>query len=75
MPEATGYNIYRRTTGQAFTRIAENVVTGYATYLDRTVTDGTTYYYVVRWLSFDGQESPDSNEVSAQPVSRRSRTR
>ena len=36
-------------------------------YTDSGLTDGTTYYYVVR--AFDGAtESPNSNEDSAAPV-------
>lgn len=63
--EATGYNIKRSTTaGGPYTTIATNV-TG-ASYVDNTVTNGTTYYYVVTALN-GTVESANSNEASATP--------
>lgn len=63
--EATSYNVYRSTTsGGTYTKIADNV-TG-TTYTDSSVTNGTTYYYVVTAVSTGG-ESANSNEVSATP--------
>jgi hypothetical protein len=43
------YDIYRSTLGpnNGFAKIASNVVTSYATYLDSTVVNGTKYYYRV----------------------------
>lgn len=62
---ATGYNIKRSTTaGESYTTIATNVTdTGY---VDLTVTNGTTYYYVVTAITANG-ESGNSNEASATP--------
>ncbi|MEK3913489.1 hypothetical protein [Paenibacillus sp. FSL H7-0331] len=62
---ATGYNIKRSTTaGGPYTTVASNV---YASpYTDTTVTNGTTYYYVVTALNAGG-ESGNSNEASATP--------
>lgn len=62
---ATGYNVKRSTTaGGPYTTIASNV-TG-TSYVDTSVTNGTTYYYVVTALNADG-ESKNSNEASATP--------
>jgi len=72
MEGAGSYNIYRSTTqGGPYTLIAEGHVTDYAVYADFGLTNGVTYYYVVRWVDARGQESPDSNEASATPVSGR----
>ncbi|HEV2434385.1 MAG TPA: NPCBM/NEW2 domain-containing protein [Verrucomicrobiae bacterium] len=62
---ATGYNVKRSTTsGGPYTVIAGGVTsTGY---LDLTVTNGTTYYYVVSALN-GGGESADSTEVAIRP--------
>jgi hypothetical protein len=44
---AANYDIYRSTTGpnSGFTKIADNVVTTYATYLDGAAAPGVTYWY------------------------------
>lgn len=66
---ATGYNIYRSTTaGGPYQLIKAGHVTSYATYEDAGLTNGVTYYYVVRWLRERGLESPPSAETSATPV-------
>lgn len=62
---ATGYDIKRSTTtGGPYTTVATNV---YGTsYIDTTVTNGTTYYYVVTAINAAGV-SGNSNEASATP--------
>ena len=71
-PSAAGdvieQRVYRGTMGGAYpvlvTTFNDNVTNSHA---DTGLTDGTTYYYVVR--AFDGtSESGDSNEASATPV-------
>jgi autotransporter-associated beta strand protein len=62
---ATSYNIKRGTTpGGPYSTIATVSST---TFNDTTVTDGTTYYYVVSGINNDG-EGPNSSEVSATPA-------
>lgn len=63
---AANYNVYRSTTaGGTYTKIATGV-TG-TTYNDTSVTNGTTYYYVVTAVDSSGTESANSNEASATP--------
>jgi hypothetical protein len=63
---ATGYNVKRSTAaGGPYMTIASNV--SGTSYVDATVTNGTTYYYVVTTVNADG-ESANSNEASATPV-------
>jgi hypothetical protein len=63
---ATGYNAKRSTNaGGPYTTFASNV-TG-TSYIDNTVTNGTTYYYVVTAVDSNGNESANSNEASANP--------
>ena len=65
---ATGYNIYRGTSagGESTTPIATGVTS--TSYIDTTVTNGTTYYYTVAAVNSSGT-SGYSNEASAEPVS------
>ena len=61
----TGYNVYRSTTsGGPYSVVGSNVSA--SPYNDTTVSNGTTYYYVV--TAIDGAEGPVSGEVSATPV-------
>ena len=62
-----GYNIYRSTTsGSGYAKVNGSLLTSSA-YIDNTVTNGTTYYYVVTALDILGNESNYSNEDSAMP--------
>jgi len=63
-----GYNIYRATSSGGLTQTSPiNGATLVAanTYIDTTVTDGTTYYYAVTAVSSSDEQSADSNEASA----------
>ena len=67
---ANHYNVYRSTvSGGPYSLIASTTST-YSTYLDVGLTDGTTYYYVVREAALNGDELCQSNEASATPVAR-----
>jgi fibronectin type 3 domain-containing protein len=62
---ATSYHVKRSTTaGGPYTQIAAPTTTSYT---DTSVTNGTTYYYVISALNAIG-ESPNSSEVNAKPV-------
>ena len=62
---ATGYNVKRATTsGGPYTQVGAPTSTSYT---DTSLTNGTTYYYVVSALDSAG-ESADSAQVSARPV-------
>jgi len=63
---ASGYNVKRATTsGGPYTQIGSPTSSSYT---DSSLTDGTTYYYVVSALDSAG-ESADSAQVSAVPKS------
>ena len=62
-----GYNVYRSTTqGSGYSQINGSLVST-SDYTDNTVTNGTTYYYVVTAVDTAAQESGNSNEASATP--------
>ena len=66
VPVATTYNILRATkAGGPYTSVATGVAG--TTFTDTALTNGTTYYYVVRGVNSIGT-SPNSNEASAKPV-------
>ncbi|MBP2633328.1 MAG: hypothetical protein H6Q70_3956 [Firmicutes bacterium] len=63
---ATSYIVKRSiTSGGTYETIASGVTD--TSYVDTSVTNGTTYYYVVVAVNADG-ESKNSNEASATPV-------
>jgi len=63
---ATSYNVLRSTTnGGPYSQIASGVTT--TSYLDTGLTNGTTYYYVVRAVNGAGT-SGNSNQASATPT-------
>jgi fibronectin type 3 domain-containing protein len=57
----TGYRVYRTQTDGAYSPIAS---VNAPTYVDSTVTAGTTYGYFVKALDAAGHESRPSNYVS-----------
>lgn len=61
--EVVGYNVYRGTaSGGPYQLLNTSGVVTALTYSDTTVSDGATYYYIVR--SFDGNvESGNSNQA------------
>lgn len=61
---AASYNIYRSTVSGAETLLAPGLVT--TSYVDNSVVNGSTYYYVVAAVDPTGT-SPMSNEVFATP--------
>jgi fibronectin type 3 domain-containing protein len=63
---AVSYNIYRSTTSDVAGSLYQTGVTG-TSFIDSSVTDGTTYYYQVVAVFADG-ESGISNQVSATPL-------
>ena len=63
---ATSYNLYRSTiSGSGYALITN---TGSNSYVDTGLTNGTTYYYVVRAVNAGGIETANSNEVAANPT-------
>jgi hypothetical protein len=70
---AAGYNVYRSTTSGGPYLFLAHTASTYCTYLDTSVVDGTTYYYVVRPVLDSGDEFCQSNEADATPVALRRR--
>lgn len=65
---ATGYNVYRGTTVGSYSEVNLAPLQANAYFdADGTLSNGTTYYYVVTALTAAGQ-TPDSADVSATPV-------
>jgi len=63
---AGGYNVYRSTSAGGPYAFVANTTS--ATYLDTGLTNGVTYYYVVREVALNGDEFCQSNEASSTPV-------
>jgi fibronectin type 3 domain-containing protein len=62
---ATSYNVKRGTTsGGPYTKISSPTATSF---IDTSLTDGTTYFYVVSAVNATG-ESANSSEANAKPV-------
>lgn len=66
---ATSYNIMRSTVSgeEEFIKSVSGVSGSAITFIDKGLTNGTTYYYVVKAVGKDG-ESRRSNEVAATPL-------
>jgi hypothetical protein len=61
----SGYNVYRSTvSGGPYAKINASLV-AVLNYLDLTVQGGTAYFYVTTAIDSSGNESVNSNEVSA----------
>jgi fibronectin type 3 domain-containing protein/glucose/arabinose dehydrogenase len=67
-PTAVRYHIYR-SKNESFSLTAANRINTVLTpnYVDRTVANGTTYYYAVTVIATSGRESAGSNIESATP--------
>ncbi len=67
-PDLAGYNVYQATSpGGLYTKLNGSLLTS-SNYTDTGLTNGTTYYYVVRAENDTAQESGDSAEVNETPV-------
>ena len=67
---ADHYNVYRSTTPGGPYSFRGSTTSTYSTYLDTTVVDGTTYYYIVNPADGNDAEFCQSNEASATPTAR-----
>jgi hypothetical protein len=65
------YNVYRGVANGGPYLMIGSTTSPYSTYLDETVFNGTTYYYVVRRALLNGDEVCQSNQASARPVATR----
>jgi choice-of-anchor C domain-containing protein len=75
VPGAASYNIYRRSGNQPAQFIKRGHFTNFASFSDSGLTNGTTYYYSVRWVDTNGKESGDGTEASATPTSQQDRAK
>jgi len=67
---AVSYNVYRGTSAGGPYMFIANTTSTYAVYMDTGLTNGTTYYYVVREVALNTNELCQSNEASATPTAR-----
>ncbi len=65
--DLSGYNVYRATSSGGSTTKINGAQLGISDFVDNTVTNGTTYYYVVTAVDTSSNESSASNEASATP--------
>lgn len=66
-PDLEGYRVYRSAAqGSGYSKMV-SVDGKYSRYVDDTVTNDVTYYYVVTAFDLSGNESPFSEEVSITP--------
>jgi hypothetical protein len=65
--DLAGYNLYRRQNGGDYAKVNTSVLTN-TSYTDTGLTNGETYYYVVKAVDSEGLESEASNEVHAIPT-------
>ncbi|HUP32611.1 MAG TPA: S8 family serine peptidase [Gaiellaceae bacterium] len=66
--DLAGYNVYRSTTsGEPYAKVNGSPVTS-SSYGDSGLTNGATYYYVVRAVDNSNNESASSNQASATPT-------
>ena len=67
-PDLAGYNVYRSVVrGGPYARV-NGATAAESGYTDTGLTNGTTYYYVVRAMGDGLRESADSNEARATPL-------
>ena len=64
---ATGYKIFQSTTSGSFSTELETVTGSVYSYEATGLTNGTTYYFVIKAVN-PGGDSPSSSEVSAMPL-------
>jgi hypothetical protein len=65
--DLNGYNVYRSTTqGSGYSKLNGSLLSS-SDYTDNSVSNGTTYYYVVTAVDTSSNESGYSGEVSATP--------
>jgi hypothetical protein len=62
-----GYNVYRSNVSGAFYSMLNATPVAASDYVDTSVMNGSTYYYVVTAVDTSANESADSAEVSATP--------
>lgn len=65
--DLAGYNLYRRQNAGDYAKINSSLLTQ-TSYTDSGLTNGETYYYVVKAVDSEGLESEASNEVHAIPT-------
>lgn len=66
VPEAVSYNVYRR-TADGPPVLVRSGLTG-TSFADMGLTNGTPYFYTVRWVDAQGVESGEGTEASATPT-------